>query len=75
MNNYDDRKAAELLGCSVALLRRMRREGRGPKFTRIGRLVRYPEDWLYQYIEENAVRASGPLARCEELPIEDETEQ
>jgi len=39
----------------VALLRRMRREGRGPRFTRIGRLVRYPEDWLYKYIEANAV--------------------
>ncbi len=61
MKNYDDRKAAELLGCSVALLRRMRREGRGPKYTRIGRLVRYPEDWLYQYIEENAVcQKPGP---------------
>ncbi len=56
MTMCDERRASELLGCSVALLRRMRLEGRGPKFTRIGRLVRYPEDWLYQYIEENAVR-------------------
>ena len=56
MTMCDERRASKLLGCSVALLRRMRFEGRGPKFTRIGRLVRYPEDWLHQYIEENAVR-------------------
>ncbi len=70
MKNYDDRKAAELLGCSVALLRRMRREGRGPKFTRIGRLVRYPEDWLYQYIEENAVSQKTGLERGSRNEIE-----
>ncbi len=70
MKNYDDRKAAELLGCSVALLRRMRREGRGPKFTRIGRLVRYPEDWLYQYIEENAVCQKPGLERGSKNEIE-----
>ena len=70
MKNYDDRKAAELLGCSVALLRRMRREGRGPKFTRIGRLVRYPEDWLYQYIEENAVSQKPGLERGSKNEIE-----
>jgi len=58
MTMCDERRASELLGCSVALLRRMRLEGRGPKFTRIGRLVRYPQDWLYQYIEENTVRPS-----------------
>ncbi len=63
MKICDEREAAKLLGCSVALLRRMRREGRGPQFTRIGRLVRYPEDWLYQYIEENAVSQKTGLER------------
>ncbi len=59
MKMCDEREAARLLGCSVALLRRMRLERRGPKFTRIGRLVRYPQDWLYQYVEANAVRPEG----------------
>jgi hypothetical protein len=54
MKMYDDKKAAEKLDCSVALLRRMRREGRGPRFTRIGRLVRYSDDWLLEYIQKNA---------------------
>ncbi len=63
MKICDEREAAKLLGCSVALLRRMRREGRGPKFTRIGRLVRYPEEWLCQYIEENAVSRKPVLKR------------
>jgi len=57
MKLKDEKKAAEFLGCSVALLRRMRREGRGPRFTRVGRLVRYPETWLLEYVEKNASRA------------------
>ncbi|MCI0623843.1 MAG: hypothetical protein L0387_19665 [Acidobacteria bacterium] len=32
----------------------MRREGRGPRWTRIGRLVRYPERWLIEFVEQNA---------------------
>lgn len=49
-----EREVAAILRCSVAALRRMRRERRGPKWTRIGRLVRYPEPWLQEYIEANA---------------------
>lgn len=54
MSNLDDRSAAAFLGCSVALMRRMRRENRGPRWTRIGRLVRYPENWLLEYLEEHS---------------------
>ncbi len=55
---YDERGAARYLGCSAALLRRMRRERRGPRWTRVGRLVRYPERWLSEYVEAQAVPKS-----------------
>lgn len=43
-------EVATVLGVSVAALRRWRREGTGPQWLRIGRLVRYSpaavEEWL-----------------------------
>ena len=51
---------AEQLGCSPALLRKWRRVGGGPTFCRIGRLVRYPEDKILEFIEGRlAARARG----------------
>ncbi len=55
MKMYDEREAAQFLNCSVACLRRRRLENQPPKFTRIGRLVRYREDWLASFVEANAV--------------------
>jgi len=59
MTTYNEEGTARLLSCSRALLRKMRREGRGPRFTRVGRLVRYPEVWLVEYLENNASQALG----------------
>jgi excisionase family DNA binding protein len=46
----NEQQVAEYLGLSVHAMRRFRFEDRGPKFIRVGRLVRYrPEDveaWL-----------------------------
>jgi hypothetical protein len=49
----DERQAAERLHCSVALLRKMRRERTGVTVTRISRLVRYAESDLAAFIAEN----------------------
>lgn len=49
-------EAAKLLGITVSGLRRMDREGRGPRATRVGRLVRYQPDALRKYIEANTER-------------------
>jgi predicted DNA-binding transcriptional regulator AlpA len=38
----DERQAARLLGVTTAGLRKWRREGRPPRFVRIGKCVRYP---------------------------------
>lgn len=37
-------EAAVLLGVSVRTLEALRAEGRGPRFVRVGRAVRYPRD-------------------------------
>jgi hypothetical protein len=38
----DEREAAQILCCSVALLRKMRLFATGPSYCKIGRLVRTP---------------------------------
>ena len=48
-----ERDLAAVLRCTPAALRRMRREGRGPRWTRVGRLVRYPRAWVRDWIESN----------------------
>lgn len=58
MQTFTEADLAKLLRCSVACLRRMRREGRGPRWTRIGRLVRYPEPWVLEYLESESNSSS-----------------
>jgi predicted DNA-binding transcriptional regulator AlpA len=46
-------EVAKLYGLSVRTLERHRTAGTGPKFTRIGRLIRYREQDLADYVESN----------------------
>jgi predicted site-specific integrase-resolvase len=50
----NERQAARLLACSVAALRRWRREGRGPEFTRLERCVRYDTRAIERFVAENS---------------------
>ncbi len=59
MQMHDEDTAARILKCSPALLRKMRRDGRGPRWTRIGRLVRYAESWLREYVDTHAIGHSA----------------
>lgn len=43
-------EVAERLRVSLACLRRWRRERRGPRFIKVGVLVRYPADGLDEWI-------------------------
>ena len=52
----DERDAAKALCCSVAALRKWRLLGRGPVYCRVGRLVRYAEADLADYLNANRVR-------------------
>jgi predicted DNA-binding transcriptional regulator AlpA len=46
----DQRKAAQILGVSVRTLERHRVTGTGPRFCRLGRLVRYRECDLEEWV-------------------------
>jgi predicted DNA-binding transcriptional regulator AlpA len=49
----DQHEAAELLGISPRTLERHRVAGTGPRFTRLGRLIRYRQCDLTTYVELN----------------------
>ena len=51
----DERDAAKALCCSIAALRKWRLLGRGPTYRKIGRLVRYAEADLAEYLDANRV--------------------
>ena len=45
------RDAAKMLGLSISWLAKSRLRGDGPRYTKIGRAVRYPESSLREYIK------------------------
>ena len=49
-------QAAQILSCSVALLRKWRLYGQGPTYVKVGRLVRYKQSDLTVFILENTVQ-------------------
>jgi len=50
-----ERQVAELLGLSVATLRAWRHRGRGPRFLRLGRSVRYLPADVDEFVRASAV--------------------
>ena len=50
-----EREVAELLGLSVATLRAWRHRGKGPRFLRLGRSVRYLPADLDEFVRASAV--------------------
>ena len=55
MQTLTEREVAELLRCSVAALRRWRREHRGPHFVKLERLIRYPVSDLREFLDQNTI--------------------
>ena len=53
---WDALSTAEYLGVSLPTLKRMRRDGRGPTYRRIGRLVKYRRADIDHWLDEQAVR-------------------
>jgi hypothetical protein len=53
-NLLTESQASIVLNCSKAALRRWRRERRGPKYLKMGRLVRYRQSDLIAFIEHNS---------------------
>ena len=56
---HNEQGAAEMLGCSVAALRKWRRRGSGPAYVKVGRLVRYRETDLLAYLDAHCVQPVG----------------
>jgi len=54
----NEQQAAKVMGCSVALLRKLRSVGGGPPIVKLGRLVRYPQADLVAFIEAKKERAA-----------------
>ncbi|MDP6096791.1 MAG: helix-turn-helix domain-containing protein [Gammaproteobacteria bacterium] len=51
-NLYTEKEAAAWTGFSVAYFQRARWEGKGPRYIKLGRNVRYREDDLLAWISE-----------------------
>lgn len=65
-----EKQAARILAVSIAALRRWRREGRGPQFTRLERCVRYDMRAIERFLAEHSsgnrkTADSRPAARTE----------
>lgn len=55
----NEREAAGVIGCSVALLRKFRLYGEGPAYVKIGRLVRYRQEDLNAFLDSHRVETGG----------------
>ncbi len=55
MGLLNEKQTAQYLCCSVAALRKWRLLGKGPAYCKIGRLVRYAEADLAEYLDANRV--------------------
>ncbi len=69
-----EREVAELLGLSVATLRAWRHRGKGPRFLRLGRSVRYLPSDLDDFVRASAVdtrsvSSSDGESELGELPL------
>ena len=51
----DENNAAEMIGCSVALMRKWRTLGIGPAYVKVGRLVRYRRADIESFLDANRV--------------------
>ena len=58
----DTKQAAKYLGVHFDTMRRFRRMGGGPPFTRIGRAVRYRSTDLDRWMEERSVASTSQEA-------------
>ena len=59
VNLYDERQAAKIISCSVALLRKWRLFCEGPAYVKIGRLVRYRQVDLDAFLDSHRVVTGG----------------
>lgn len=61
--------AAKTLSCSAALLRKWRRTGEGPRYCKIGSLVRYSEADIADYVTAHRVEVPRLRTCAAEVPV------
>jgi excisionase family DNA binding protein len=66
-----EREVAELLGLSVATLRAWRHRGKGPRFLRLGRAVRYLPSDVADFVRASAVDTRSVSSSDGESEIEE----
>ena len=54
-----EKQVAEMLGCTVSALRKWRLLGRGPTYCKVGRLVRYAEGDVQDFLAARRVQPAG----------------
>ena len=60
MAMLNESEASQVLGCSVAALRKWRCLGnKGPAYVKVGRLVRYSDADLAAFLDANRVQPAG----------------
>ena len=69
-----EREVADMLGLSVATLRAWRHRGKGPRFLRLGRSVRYLPSDVADFVRASAVdttsvSSSDDESEIRELPL------
>jgi predicted DNA-binding transcriptional regulator AlpA len=52
---FSEQQAAQILRVTVKALQKWRVTGAGPRFVKMGRLVRYTEDTLEEFIQKRTV--------------------
>jgi excisionase family DNA binding protein len=60
MQMLTEQQAANLLNVTPAALRRWRRERRGPRFAKLGRLVRYKQADIEEFVQESTKQSVTP---------------
>ncbi len=59
----NEREVAQMFGFTIPFLRRCRRERRGPRFLKVGKLVRYRRTDIESFLGAHAVE-TDPGGRC-----------
>jgi predicted DNA-binding transcriptional regulator AlpA len=62
-NLFDQKQAAHFLGLSVRTLERHRVAGTGPRYARLGRLIRYRENDLKEWVDRNTRGSTSEMTR------------
>ena len=66
---FTEREVADMLGLSVATLRAWRHRGKGPRFLRLGRSVRYLPSELADFVRASAVDTTSVSSSDDESEI------